>query len=584
MCILNTILVIAEKVRVLHLRTSSKIVTPIFIIALACVFIFLFLKTPDNTLESSLTRFGLIILFTWIGTTGFLTLNEKCNAFFTVIINLLFFTALFQVSNLVKGFSDYPFSMEWSETSRFYYASLPFSKSIYGLRLPWSFMHPSRYLLLAIAFIFNRDSLEIHRAWQVGLSIVMPLGTAFAAARRIEDKQGIKWVLLTCWGFLFLNHGPVYYHLLICAIIVLIGFNTQKPIRSLLFTILASAWAGISRINWFPLPGVLAAILFILETPWHDEKEFIKNIRWPIIFIMAGLTASFLAQLVYVPISGNTNIKDFGSAFFSDLLWYRLLPNVNFQSGIVPGILVVSIFPLISIMFFIQENHFSLLQRLALTSALSVFFIGGLIVSVKIGGGSNLHNMDAFLLLVMVMTFYSFKNLQIENAAMFKQKWVLRFVLTGMIVSVFWQGQVWTARFSYNRDIAEAEIKKLEKDVLREANRGKEILFISQRHFLTFGKFDDLPLVADYELLTLMEMAMSHNKAYLERFQADIQAQRFGLIVAYKQYDLIKEKEQGFAEENNAWVSEISRPLLKYYMPITWLQQSGVQIYAPIKQ
>ena len=43
---------------------------------------------------------------------------------------------------------------------------------------------------------------------------------------------------------------------------------------------------------------------------------------------------------------------------------------------------------------------------LGLPAILAVFFVGGLVVSVKIGGGTNLHNMDAYMLILLVVGAY----------------------------------------------------------------------------------------------------------------------------------------------------------------------------------
>ncbi len=547
------------------------------------VFFFITLKAPDTTLELLITRVALVMLFAWVASTIPWFPFNKQNKLTTSLFFLVLFASIFQVNNLLKGISDYPFSMEWSETSRFYYASLPFSESLYGTQLPWAFMHPSRYLMLSMAFLFNSASLIFHRIWQAGLSVAMPFIAAFLAARRTKSKNIFKVALLTGWGFLFLNHGPVYYHLLVSAVIVLVGMRTDKPRASLVWVMVASAWAGISRINWFPLPGILAAIIYLLEIPWNNEKGIMWNLRWPGGFALMGLATSVLAQLAYVPLSGNSGLKEFGSAFFSDLLWYRLWPNVNFQAGIVPGIVAITILPLAVIGLYLFRRELHPIQRFLLSSALSVFFFGGLVVSVKIGGGSNLHNMDAFLLLVLVIICYAAVNIN-DHFSTQNLNLVMKGLLTvSVAISVVWQLSAWVPKFTYFRETAMEEMQKLEKDVTREAGKGKEVLFISQRHFLTFGMLPNVSLIKDYELLTLMEMAMSKNRTYLDRFQADLKAQRFGLIVAYKQYDLIKGEGDGFAEENNAWVTEISRPLLEYYTPITWLRQSGVQIYAPKK-
>ena len=45
-------------------------------------------------------------------------------------------------------------------------------------------------------------------------------------------------------------------------------------------------------------------------------------------------------------------------------------------------------------------------RLVGLASILGVLLIGGVVVSTKIGGGSNLHNLDAYMTLLMVATAY----------------------------------------------------------------------------------------------------------------------------------------------------------------------------------
>ena len=47
------------------------------------------------------------------------------------------------------------------------------------------------------------------------------------------------------------------------------------------------------------------------------------------------------------------------------------------------------------------------------------------------------------------------------------------------------------------------------------------VLFINERQLVTFGDVR-VPLVPDYEAVTLMEMAMSGNQVYLDRFYDDL--------------------------------------------------------------
>src|SRR5438093_8257271 len=58
--------------------------------------------------------------------------------------------------------TNYPLSMRWSEGSRYYYASLYFSKWIYGESAPLSTLHPSRYLLQSIPFLIPGLSITVH--------------------------------------------------------------------------------------------------------------------------------------------------------------------------------------------------------------------------------------------------------------------------------------------------------------------------------------------------------------------------------------------------------------------------------------
>ena len=111
---------------------------------------------------------------------------------------------------------------------------------------------------------------------------------------------------------------------------------------------------------------------------------------------------------------------------------------------------------------------------------------------------------------------------------------------------------------------------------------GHEVLFITQRQLLTFDEIKGVTLVPDYELLTLSEMAISNNQPYLEKFEADLRAHRFDVIVANSQNTISKDPELApFSEENNAWVEHISRPLLENYESHLTLDKQGVDIYFP---
>jgi hypothetical protein len=107
---------------------------------------------------------------------------------------------------------------------------------------------------------------------------------------------------------------------------------------------------------------------------------------------------------------------------------------------------------------------------------------------------------------------------------------------------------------------------------------GSEVLFISQRHLLAL-KMVDVPLVPEYEQDYLMEMVMSHNRAFLDRFQQDLRARRFGMIVAAPYSTGLKGREALWGEENDLWVQDVVIPLNCYYERIENFDEQEIALY-----
>jgi len=78
-----------------------------------------------------------------------------------------------------------------------------------------------------------------------------------------------------------------------------------------------------------------------------------------------------------------------------------------------------------------------------------------------------------------------------------------------------------------------------------------------------------------------MEMAMSGNQAYLEDFHSDLREGRFGLIIVATLERGYQGRSHAFGEENDAWVREVSEPILCYYAPIETLDSPRLQLLAP---
>jgi hypothetical protein len=491
----------------------------------------------------------------------------------------------YRLAAYLPEISTYPFTLNWSEASRFYYASLYFSESLYDLRVPPTVLHPSRYLLQALPFLIPGSPLWLHRLWQVMLWIGVTLAGSWALARRFDHTSMLRRWMFIAWAFLFLLIGPVYYHLVVPFFLVLWGFQPRtRPVLSVAVVLLASLWAGISRINWYPVPAMLAAALYLMETPL-GSKPLWKYLLYPLALGIAGTAAAFGAQALYVLWSGNPP-EQFTSSLTSDLLWQRLLPNPTYPLGVLPAVLLVSA-PILWMAVEKLAGRWRLyhpVRLLGLAAMLLVLFAGGLVVSTKIGGGSNLHNMDAYLALLLVIGAYIFFDHFVPDGPAERPMPETSPVVLSAILGM-------TALFTLmsgsslhlpTEEKTRQALATLRDYVAKAVEDGGEVLFISERQLLTFDYLEGAALVPDYEKVFLMEMAMAANPDYLGRFNADLRDRRFKLIVSEPLFNRIKDSTYIFGEENNAWVRNVSRPVLCYYKPVRFaLPDLPIQVLLP---
>jgi hypothetical protein len=498
---------------------------------------------------------------------------------------MLFQAVIYEICAYAFQVSTFPFSLDgWSESSRFYYASLLFAKSLYGSTLPLSVWHPTRYFLQSIPFLISGLSLAVHRAWQTLLFLGTTTATALLLVRRLRITNGwIRW-LVAAWAFLFLFQGGVYYNLQVCVILVLAGFSLAHPKRTWAIVILASFWAGMSRINWFPVPAMLAGLLYFLETPYSKTDKPWTYFLSPILWGMIGTGTALLGQAFYIRISGNSDVRSFGSSLTSDLLWYRLLPNPTYAPGILLALTLAALPVILIIAWFIQRKNWLPGWPFAgLVVYLAVLLVGGLIVSVKIGGGGELHNMDAFVVTLMISGAYAlfggtgFRLALSPVEGSEDVPW--RRLAFAVFAPILFAVVPYLTFPTYDHVRVEDELATVRADAEVAAQNG-DVLFISQRHLVTFGSVP-VALTPDYELLTLMEMAMSGNTPYLDQFSTDLRAHRFSMIVAPEQKLIHKGAAYSFGEENDAWVEHISRAILCYYEPLDTFKDLDVQLLVP---
>ncbi|GAB4463117.1 MAG: hypothetical protein Kow0070_23120 [Anaerolineales bacterium] len=505
--------------------------------------------------------------------------------------SLLLLGLTYEVMTRYNVVTTYPFSLGWSEGSRYYYASLLFSRTLYGEFFPLSPYHASRYILQSIPFLFQGLGIFEHRLWQFLLWIGLTGGASLALAFRVIAAEK-KWLrlLLAAWFFLFFMQIGVYYHLQVMVILVLVGISNKHPWRSVMVIVAASLWAGISRVNWFPMPAIMAAAIYLLETPiegntFKSFRHFLLYVSRPAVWTVLGIVSALVSQAAYVFLSGNTaNARAFTSSFTSDLLWYRLLPNDSFPLGIIPGILLVSS-PLLVGLIVVAVRHWKRLHPFrwaALFLMIMGLFAGSMVVSVKIGGGGDLHNTDTYAVLLSIIAAY-FIGDRIRSDAAEARDWGILMppvIAVGVALPVLFLIPALTPYPVYHADMAQESRQQLLQAV-NELKKNGPVLFISERQMITFGDVD-VPLVPDYEVIILMEMAMSGNQAYLQRFYTDLKEHRFAAIIAGRQNLGIK-TEGVFFEENNAWNSKISPYILCYYEPTREIETElrPIQVFTP---
>ncbi len=504
-----------------------------------------------------------------------------------------------KIAAYIPDVSTYPFTLSWSEASRYYYASLFFAKQLYGEVIPPTILHPTRYLLQAIPFLIPHSPLWLHRLWQVLLWIFISLGFSAVFTRRLDIQDRFLRVTAIAWVFLFLLIGPVYYHLQVPAILIFWGFypahsNRRSRIISYLVLVLASIWAGISRVNWYPLPGLLASCLYFIEVS-RQGKPLWRYLLLPALWTIGGTAVAIASQAAYIWISGNP-AEQFTSSFSSNLLWYRLFPNSTYPLGILGAAIFVSL-PLILLActhLIGMWRRVHVIRLIGLVAILLVLFAGGLVVSVKIGGGSNLHNMDGyFTALLLVCGFIYFIKLMPDhpaieasapyasgNSAPLWQRlngvWLGYAILTPIVFTIFSGGAL-----TYpSQETITTSLEKIRRQVEKASGEG-EVLFISERQLLIFGDIQGVPLIPDYERVFLMEMAMSGNPEYLDQFHQDLKNQRFKMIISEPLYLPVKGENERFGEENNAWVNWIGVNLRCYYTSIKTVKEIKVQLLIP---
>jgi len=528
-------------------------------------------------------RFLSFFLFSITGMWGVKLLRRQTPWLSALIGVVLFQSVLHLLLVYMPRLTSYPFAMGWSETSRFYYPSLFLAEHVYGKEYPWPILHPTLHLLLAPPYLLDAP-LWFHRFWQVAIRYILVGAIVPALMMRLNIRgAAVRW-LVALWMFLFLFLGPVYFHLAIPVIIVLIGFSIHDERRSWVAVILASLWCGWSRVNWYPMPGMVAAVLYLMEVPLAG-KNLWRYLLKPAAWFVIGTFTAFVAQRIYIALSGIPASELFYTSLSSDLLWDRLWPNASYSLGILPGALLASLPSWLAIYVALnsRKDDWHAARLFFIFAALLVLFIGGIIVSLKIGGGANLHNMDAyFTLLLIVLAYLVFARYRTESGET-KQPIVLPWlvVVLLLLMPVWAYSEFDLGITTYDPVRTQSVLADLQEQIDEVNAQNGEILFITQRHLISMHMLKGVTLIPEYEREDLMEMAMGDNLRYLSHFRKDMEDQRFALIVVDPLNYKVFSKDRSFAEENNVWVKRVMKHILCNYREEAIFPEDEIALYVP---
>ena len=545
-----------------------------------------YLVQPETYILYDDIRFLIFMVVVWLvaflGSTG--SGRVVAPEILGVSLGVLIFVAFLARSSLFV--IDYPFSLSWSEGNRFYDYSLFFGESLYNYQghIVSPYVSPGRYGLWGILFLWQNLPIWVHRLWNIILQTVPVLMFSALLTRKLTPSVLRYGVFL--WIVIFLTAlAPLHPPFVIAsAIAILFAFDESLVKRGGSLAV-ASYYAGLSRWTWAFAPTAIGVLIELMlyypkrTGPWW--RRLLPAVALAAVSLVAG----------WIPSSAQYVAVAQGDALLSSqpLLWYRLLPN----DTLGPGVLFLALrytLPLWIILawwMFSRHSHLDWIQKLAIFGALTGFFGIGLVISTKIGGGGDLHNLDMFLVTLFVVTVLWLMSLERQPSPIRWPVWAVALACFLM----FWvlypflplhPGSDFHPRLNLAKEstISEA-FSTVREEVVKFAESG-EVLFMDHRQLLTFGFVPAVPFVPEYEKKYMMDQAMGNNAQYFQSYYDDLAQKRFALIVTEPLRTKRREELGGpFSEENDAWVLWVSNPTLCFYEPLYIEPDVNVELLVP---
>jgi hypothetical protein len=564
-------------------------------------------------------------LFLWIyvvfGIAIFLQGGERLLKWSGLLAALLLTSSAFSIAAALINVSNYPFSLGWSEGNRMWDYSMMFGRHLYDYPIDqkvYVLLDIGRQFIGGVPFLIPGLSIQAERFW-VGLTTVIPYLMLGFAAFRSDFKDKKLWILLAFWTFIFLKQGPIHPPLVICAFVVALLW--RGPLWLGIPLIFATGYfAEESRFTWLFAPAIWIVMLefsgALLENGRLQKSTWWRAGTLGLSGAIGGYFGpslvvwlrALLAHRETAPLAGGSvSVSSVTSSVSAQpLLWYRLFPNATNSTGILLALLI-AVAPTLTLLIYLSVTGKWVLntwQKLAIILPLSAFLVVGLIVSTKIGGGGDLHNLDMFLIGIVFTAVIAWENGGRQWLGKFDTHpvWV-RGVLILLLVIPGIQPLSALRSFQFADQLpwlvtltdvskgkflemlpAQDEVDDILQTIRREVDARKsqgEILFLDQRQLLTFGYVKNVPFVPEYEKKVLMNEAMSESADYFAPFYADLAAHRFSLIISEPLRAPVKDSNYEFGEENNAWVKWVVEPVLCYYEEIETFKSAQIQLLVP---
>ena len=567
----------------------------------------------------------LVWVLTVLGLAFTLSRGEKLVAWPNALAASLLSGAVIGAAIPLAGVTSYPFSLGWSEGNRLWDYSILFGRARY-LVPPGRELIPlldiGRQFSGGLPFLFPGLTIFQERLW-LGLMGILPyvlLGLCvFYLPKTKSDQLGeivsrstALWLLAGLWGFLFLRQGPIHTPLLLSAVVVALAW--RRPLWIAIPLIAAAGYfAAVSRYTWTFAPAMWAGMLWLASAQTDKGRLAARDWGRALALGLGGLLGGFfLPQLTgLLAEAGNASVTDAAASVGRQpLLWYRLLPNSTYNLGILVNLLI-AVVPLVIVLFFASRRGLWTLnpwQKLSILGVLAAFLLVGLVISTKIGGGGDLHNLDMFLIGLLFSAGMVWEKTDrqwlTEGAALpawMRVTLILLVALPAYGSLLHMRPPLYADDFSRLKTLTDIEdpyadprvlgllpprgevgetLIRIQQQVADAQTRG-EVLFMDQRQLLTFGYIQGVPLISEYEKKYLMDQAMGGGIVF-PAFYRDLAAHRFALILSDPLRLPIKDSDYSFGEENNAWVKWVAAPILCYYEPAVTLEEFKIQLLVPL--